>query len=174
MRLKLIVLLLVATLAATGCGYHIAKAKTNTGAGRTLAIPTFTNKTARGEAYRVEQRISDSIRREFIRDTKFNVTSETTGDVLISGEVTDYRTVPILFNEQGRASSYVVAMVLKVVMTDTKTGAVLFRNDNWTFREPFELGQTSAEFVPEDPAAVERLAKRVASTLVATYLHRTP
>ena len=50
--------------------------------------------------------------------------------------------------------------------------AVLFQNDHWVFREVFELGQNSAEFVPEDPAAVDRLARRFASSLVASLLHR--
>jgi len=58
-----------------------------------------------------------------------------------------------------------------VRLTDTKTGKVVFQNDSWAFREIFELSQTSAEFVPEDPAALDRLSRRFASSLVASLMH---
>jgi hypothetical protein len=60
---------------------------------------------------------------------------------------------------------------LNVRLTDTKTGMVVFQNDRWTFREIFELSQNSAEFVPEDTAALDRLARRLASSLVASVMH---
>ena len=164
---KSILPLLLLTLAA--CGYRLAGTKGNSGAGQTIAVPTFTNRTT---AYRVEQRISDSLRSELVRSTQFKVVPAETGDVVVSGEVVDYVASPILFNERGRASSYNISIGLKVVITDAKSRAVLFQNDHWVFREVFELGQNSAEFVPEDPAAVDRLARRFASSLVASLLHR--
>jgi hypothetical protein len=60
---------------------------------------------------------------------------------------------------------------LKVKLTDTKAGKVVYQNDRFTFREVFELSQSSAEFVPEDPAALDRLSRRFASSLVATVMH---
>jgi len=60
------------------------------------------------------------------------------------------------------------------VVKDTHTGEVLFQNPSWTFRENFELAPTSTEFVPEEPAAVDRVSKSFASSLVAALLSRTP
>jgi len=60
---------------------------------------------------------------------------------------------------------------LNIRLTDTKTGAVVFQNDRWTFREVFELSQSSPEFIPEDAAALDRLARRFASSLVASVMH---
>jgi curli biogenesis system outer membrane secretion channel CsgG len=60
---------------------------------------------------------------------------------------------------------------MNVRVTNTKTGEVVFQNDRWTFREVFELSQSSAEFVPEDTAALDRLARRFAASLVATVMH---
>jgi len=51
---------------------------------------------------------------------------------------------------------------------------VLYRNDDWTFHENFELASSSADFVPEEPAAVERVARSFASALVAAFLNTTP
>jgi hypothetical protein len=82
--------------------------------------------------------------------------------------------IPIIFNPQGRGSSYTIFAELNIRLTDAHNGAVLFQNDHWVFREVFELSQNSAEFVPEDTAAVERLARRFASSLVATLLRPNP
>ena len=168
---KLIVLLFLAFLTASGCGYRLAGKKLDGGAGRTIAVPTFANRTT---TYRIEQRLTEAVRREFIRRTKFHVVPEEAGDVLVAGEVVSFTAVPIIFNEQGRGSSYSILVDLNVKMTDTQTGAVLFQNDRWTFREVFELAQNSSEFIPEDTAAVERLARRFASSFVASVMQSKP
>jgi len=159
------------TLIATGCGYRIAGKKLNSGEGRTIAIPTFANRTT---TYRIEQRLTEAVRREFIRRTRFSVVPAEAGDVVVAGEVLNFIAVPIIINEQGRGSSYSILVDLNVKLTDTRTGAVLFQNNRWTFREVFELAQNSSEFVPEDTPAIDRLARRFASSLVASVLRAKP
>jgi hypothetical protein len=88
----------------------------------------------------------------------------------MAGEVLNYAASPVIFN-QGRASAYTMLVDLKIRLTDSKTGKVIFQNDRWTFREVFELSQNSGDFVPEDPAALDRLARRFASSLVASIMH---
>ena len=154
-----------------GCGYRLVGKQMNAGQGRTLAIPTFTN---RSTTYRIEQRLTDEVRREFIRDTKYRVVPDPTGDVVMSGEVLTFIAVPIIFDTQGRASSYSILVDLNVKLTDSKTGAILFQNNRWTFRDVFELSEDSTTFVPEDTPATERLARRFASSLVAAVLNAKP
>jgi len=89
----------------------------------------------------------------------------------MTGEVLSYAAVPISFNQQGRGSAYTMLVDLKVLLTDTTTGKVVLQNDHWAFREGFELSQSSPDFVPEDPAALDRLARRFASSLVASVMH---
>ncbi len=148
-------------LAASGCGYHLANSQLNEGAGSTIAVPTFINKTT---TYRIEQRLAEEVRRELI-------VSDNAGDLLMSGEVLGYNAVPVIFNQQGRGSAYTMLVDLSVHVTDTRTGKVLFQNDRWSFREVFELSQSSSEFVAEDTAALDRLARHFASSLVASLLH---
>ncbi|HSU87681.1 MAG TPA: LptE family protein [Terriglobia bacterium] len=155
-------------LLANGCGYRLANTQLNEGNGRTIAVPTFTNRTT---AYKIEQRLTEQVRLELIRRTRFKVIPDNTGDVVLTGEVLNYAAVPILFNQQGRGSAYSILVDLSVRVSDTQTGKVLFQNERWTFRDVFELAQNSSDFVPEDPAAVERLARRFASSLVASMLH---
>jgi outer membrane lipopolysaccharide assembly protein LptE/RlpB len=161
-------LIIFVCLLLTGCGYHLAGKQLNEGVGRSIAVPTFTNRTT---TYRVEQQLTEEVRRELIRRTHFKVTPEKTGDVVVTGEILNYNAVPVIFDQNGRGSAYTILVDLSVHVTDTQTGKDLFRNDRMTFREVFELAQRSREFVPEDPAAVERLARRFASTLVASLLH---
>jgi outer membrane lipopolysaccharide assembly protein LptE/RlpB len=161
---KFIVLVFLLT---SGCGYHVATSQLN-GAGRSMAVPTFVNKTT---TYKVEQRLTEEVRRELIRRTRFKVVPGNTGDVVVTGEVLNYAAVPVIFNQQGRGSAYTILVDMSVRVTETQTGKVLFRNDRFTFREVFELAQTSVAFVPEDTAAQERLAQHFASYLVASLMH---
>jgi hypothetical protein len=152
----------------SGCGYRLANQRLGTGEGRTIAVPTFTNKTT---SYRIEQRISEAVRQELIRRTRFRVVSDTAGDLVLAGDVLSFGAVPVIFNQQGRGSAYAMVVELNVRLTDSKTGEVIFQNDRWTFREVFELSQSSAEFAPEDPAALDRLARRFATTLIASVMY---
>jgi hypothetical protein len=160
--------LVVILFATTSCGYRIAGRKLDAGKGLTIAVPTFTNRTT---AYRIEQRITEAVRQELVRRTLFSVEPQTTGDVVVSGEVRTIALSPVIFNQQGRGSSYTVIVDLKVNITDKRTNKVILHNDNWTFRDVFELAQNSAEFVPEDAAALDRLSHRFATALVDTMLH---
>jgi len=165
------IFLTLSVVAASGCGYRLAGKNLNNGEGRTVAIPTFANRTT---TYRIEQRLTEAVRREFVRRTRFKVVPVEAGDLVVTGEVLSFTAVPIIFNQQGRGSSYSILVDLNVRLTDTMTGMVLFQNDRWTFRDVFELAQNSNEFVLEDTAATDRLARRFASSLVASVLHSKP
>jgi outer membrane lipopolysaccharide assembly protein LptE/RlpB len=160
--------LVVALGLLSGCGYRLAARKGDIGGGRTLAVPTFANST---NTYRVEQRISEAVRQELVRTTHYKVSSADSGDVLIRGEVTGYGASPTVFDERGRAAQYSLAVTIKVVVTETSTGKTLFRNDGLTLRDNFQLSQTAGDFVPEDPAALNRIAERFASAVVAALVH---
>ncbi|HEX4998931.1 MAG TPA: LPS assembly lipoprotein LptE [Terriglobia bacterium] len=157
--------------ALQGCGYHLASQKYAGGTGKTISIPTFTNLTTN---YRIEQRITEAVRREFIERTRFKVTPQPDGDLVVTGIVRAFAASPIFFDERGRASAYNIGVDLGVVIKDAKTGAVVLENEHWGFNEPFELARVSEDFVPEDSAAMERLARRFASAVVASLLQTNP
>jgi outer membrane lipopolysaccharide assembly protein LptE/RlpB len=152
----------------SGCGYRLANKNFNAGQGQTIAVPTFINKST---TFRIEQRLSAAVRQELIRRTRYTVTAQETGDVVLSGEVLSYVAVPVIFDQQGRGSAYSILVDMKIIVTDKKSGKELFRNDRFTYRDVFELAQNSADFVPEDTPAQERLATRFASSLVSTLMH---
>ena len=159
--------LFITTLAA--CGYRLAARKGDVGAGQTIAVPTFGNTT---NSYRIEQGVSEAIRRELARNTHYKVTSLDSGDVVVKGEVVSYSISPTVFDERGRATQYVLALQLKLLVTESSTGKELFRHDGLALRDTFQLSQVAAEFVPEEPAALNRMAERFASMIVAALVHR--
>jgi hypothetical protein len=154
-----------------GCGYRLAGGRLGQDDGRTIGVPTFVNSTT---TYRVEQRLSEAVRRELVQRTRYSVSPEPSGDAVIMGEILSFSAIPIIFNEQGRASAYSIFVEVKVSMTDNSTGRIVFQNDRWVFRETFQLAQNSGEFVLEDTAATERLARRFAASLVASLLNTNP
>jgi hypothetical protein len=156
-------------VAMSGCGYRLAGGRLSQGEGRTIAVPTFVNNTT---TYRIEQRLSEAVRGELVNRTRYRVSAESAGDAVVEGEVLSFNAIPIIFNQQGRASSYSIFVEIKVRMTDN--GRVVFQNDRWVFRETFELAQNSGEFVLEDTAAIDRLARRFAASLVASMLYANP
>jgi len=153
-----------------GCGYRLATKPANAGAGKTIAVPTFANLT---KSYLIEQHFSEVVRGELVRRTKYKVISSGASDVVVTGEVIGYGAFPNII-VAGRASTYTISVDLKIVITEVQSGKVLYRNDDWTFHENFELAPNSADFVPEEPAAVERVARTFASSLVAALLNSTP
>jgi hypothetical protein len=160
--------LLVFLALLPGCGYRLATRNFNGGQGQTFAVPTFVNKTT---SYRVEQRLSEAVRQELVRRTRYDVTPGESGDVVMAGEVLGYIAVPVTFDVSGRASTYEMLVDMKVVVTDTKAHKELYHNDRFTYRQVFELAQNSGDFVREDPAALDRLSRLFAESIVATLMH---
>jgi outer membrane lipopolysaccharide assembly protein LptE/RlpB len=169
MRFRVLVLSLLFLMSLAGCGYRLAARKGDVGRGQTIAVPTFINSTY---TYRIEQRMSESVRKELARRTHYRVTSGEMGDVVLRGEVLGYNTSPTVFDPSGRAAQYALGLTLKVSITDRATGKVLFENGSLTLRETFQLSENAGDFVPEDPAAVDRLASSFASAVVASLVHR--
>ena len=164
-------MILLLALACEGCGYRLAARRGDTGAGSTMSIPTFVNHT---DVYRIEQRVSEVLRKEMARSTRFRITPERSGDVIVAGEVLDYGSTPVVVNDQGRSTQYSIEFGFKVVVTDARSGQVLLQNDRLPIREVFQLAQSPGDFVPEDSAAWNRVAEKLASSVVASLVHRAP
>jgi len=155
----------------TGCGYRLAGGDVASGIGQSIAVPLFRNETTN---YRIEQRLTEAVRRELIQRTKYNVLPASTGDLVLFGQVLRVTSIPIIFTDRGRGTAYTVAVQVNVRLTDSRDGSVIFADERWTFREVFELSNDSETFVAEDPAAMERLARRFASALVASLFYASP
>jgi len=90
--------LVVLSVFTSSCAYRLAGKRLNNGVGMTIAVPTFTNRTT---TYRIEQRITNAVREEFIKRTRYTVVPEESGDVVMAGEILSFIAVPVIFNDQG-------------------------------------------------------------------------
>jgi len=77
---------------------------------------------------------------------------------------------PVTYDSQtGRASSAVVTVGMRVSLTD-RNGKVLWQNQNYTFREQYQISREVSSFFEESDPALERLSLDFARTLVSNVL----
>ena len=165
------ILALLAIMAmALGCGYHTAgHAVRLPESMRSIAIPGFTNQT---QTYRIEQILTRDVVREFIGRTHYQVlnSSSDSADATLKGVVVSTLAAPLTYDAQtGRASSAIITVTMKVSLVD-RGGRVLFENQNYTFREQYQVSREIASFFEEETPALQRMARDFARTLVSDIL----
>lgn len=154
----------------SGCGYHTA------GRGdrlpetlRTIAIPGFKNQT---QTYRIEQILTRDVVREFVARTRYQIidTLSDSADATLKGTVVSTVAAPLTYDSQtGRASSEVVTITLKISLVD-RSGRVLFENQNYTFRDVYQISRAISSFFDEQTPALQRMSHDFARTLVSDIL----
>jgi outer membrane lipopolysaccharide assembly protein LptE/RlpB len=152
------------------CGYRVA------GRGerlppdiKTIAVPIFVNQSS---TFRIEQKLSAAISREFLERTRFRITPNPTGaDAVLKGTIKDVRSGVITFDlTTGRASSLQIQVTADVKLEDLHSKKVVYANPNFVFREEYQVSQTTSGLFEEDQAALDRLSRDVARTLVTDVL----
>ncbi|HET7103057.1 MAG TPA: LPS assembly lipoprotein LptE [Terracidiphilus sp.] len=156
--------------AATGCGYHMLGAATHMPPGaRTLAVPVFATQT---QAYHTEVAVTDAVIREFATRTHLEVTPSTGGDpdMVLHGTILNETVAPLTYNTSTQqSSSFLITMVISVTLTGSD-GRVLYENKNYVFRQQYQSTTDLPTFLDESPAAVARLSRDFAQSLVADVL----
>ena len=161
----------------SGCGYALA------GRGsflpeyiRTIGVPLLVNNTS---VFDVEQALTQRVREQFISRGRYKVVPDSTdADALLTGELTNVSASPSGFDDQGRATRYVVVVVVKAEFRDLRQNRVLWENAALTFREEYDLatfvsGGTVADasaFFGSGSNALERLSADFAKTVVSSIL----
>ena len=160
---------LVALLVLAGCGYHVAGRATQIPAGvQTIAVPVFVNRTS---DYRIEQRLTDAVVHEFLARTRYRIVARPeSADAVLHGEVSSIESTVMVFDTTtGRATTMLVTVKLKVHLDD-RTGRALYTNDNFLFREPYEISTDVPSFFQEEGPALDRMSRDFAMRLVSDIL----
>ena len=163
---------LLMMICAAGCGYRVAGRGSSLPAEwKTIAVPAIENRTTR---FRIEQRLREALVRELLARTAYRVVPEETGaDAVLHGEVSSVEASAALYDRAtGRATTMLVSVRLKVRMTERGTNRVFFQNDNFLFREPYEISTDINSFFDEQEPALERLARDFAARLVSAILEK--
>jgi len=153
-----------------GCGYHTVGAATHIPANvRTIAVPVF---ATHAQAYHTEMALTQAVVRELNTRTRYRVLTDASADAdaTLSGTILTQTPMPLTYDStSGETSSYLLTITVKVVLT-ARDGRVLYRNDALSYREQYQSTQDLTGSIREDPAAVNRLARDFAHTLVGDML----
>ena len=170
MRKFTYLLIAVALLTLSGCGYHTLGAATHLPPDvHTLSVPVFATRT---EAYHSETVMTDAVIREFATRTRFRVTPDENpnADAVLHGTILKEYTAPLTYNSSTQqSSSFLLTMVVSVTLTG-QDGKILYQNKNYVFRQQYESTTELPRFFEENPAAIERLSRDFARQLVADVL----
>ena len=80
-------------------------------------------------------------------------------------------TTAVLFDTAtGRATTMLVTVRLKVKFAETASKKVLWSNDEYLFREQYEISTDLQSFFEEQGPALDRMAREFAATLVSALL----
>ena len=169
-RVRCAVLLLMACVAA-GCGYTVAGRATRIPPDvHTIAVLPLVNKTS---TYRIEQRMTSAVVREFLERTKYRIVptdNDADADAVLSGEISSIEASAVTYDyTTGRATTMLVTVTMKVRLED-RDHKVLYENDNYVFRQPYEISTDVNSFFQEEGPALDRMSQDFASRLVADVL----
>lgn len=157
-------------LGAAACGYHVAgHAARLPSDWKAIAIPAFTNNTTR---YRIEQRFTQAVIREFIARTKYRIVQDTqSADGVLHGEVVSIDTNPVLFDATtGQVTTMLVTVHTKVLLVDNQTQKTVYQNTDMVFRNEYQISSDVGSFFEEQDPALERMSRDFASQLVSNVL----
>lgn len=117
--------------------------------------------------------MTDAVIRELTSRTSLNVVSNNASgeaDATLKGTVLSEIVTPLTYNSTtGQSSSFLVTVRAKVVLTD-RNSRVLYQNPGYIFRQQYETTADLTSFIQEDPAAIHRLSKDFAQSLVSDIL----
>lgn len=160
---------LTLSLLLAGCGYHVAGTANLLPAGiHTIAVTPFRNASIQ---YKLSDYLTESVSREMITRTRYKIVADPAkADAVLSGAVANmFNSATVADPVTGRSSGAQVIVQIQVRLTD-KNGKVLFDRPNIEFRERYEISVNPQQYFDESQAALQRLSKDVARTVVSAIL----
>jgi outer membrane lipopolysaccharide assembly protein LptE/RlpB len=161
-------LLLCALALATGCGYHVS----GHGASlpktvHTIAVPSFENLTART---RLADTLPRDVAREFISRTRYRIVADPNdADAILTGAIVGYSSYPTIL-VGNRAAGVQVIVTVNARLTNRATGQVIYDRPQIEARERYEISIDQAAYFDESTAAMDRVSRDVARSLVSAIL----
>jgi Lipopolysaccharide-assembly len=160
---------LMVSLAA--CGYKVQSSVKKLPSGiQSIGIPTFNNATSQ---YRIEQRITSAVLKEFSERTSIPVNSKSTGvDAVLQGDIRAISQSPVTYAVDAYGSAFVVTVQVAVKLVRTSDSAVLWENPNFLFTERYVLTSKVTDYFSQEGPALDRLSRDFAASLASTVLSR--
>jgi hypothetical protein len=136
---------------------------------KTFAIPPFQNQALR---FKLEQRFTSAMIEESLRRARsLNVVSDAEGaDAVMIGTIKSFVYRGLVLNDVGRARVFEVTIYASITVRDQTKNKILFDNQNYVFREQYEISEDPQSFFSEEGPAVDRMAKDFARSVMTTIL----
>jgi hypothetical protein len=162
---------ILCAMIAAGCGYRVRSSVRTLPEGiGSLGIPAFVNHTSE---FRLEQRITSAVIREFSTRTRMPVRPSVSGvDAILAGEIRQISSVPVTFESDTFGSAFLVTVYLSVKLIRTTDSSVIWENPDLVFRERYVLNREVRDFFSEEHPALDRMAREFAAALASTVLSR--
>ena len=167
-------LLVVASLAASSCGYALAGRGGSFPAHiRRIGVPMFQNQSSTPDLDRV---VTEAVQRELRSRGRYTVVSDSAGvDAVLTGTIQELNVKVSAFTDQRLQSALTLTMQVGVEFKDTKDGRVMCCPGGVRVSEEFDVRGSATVSDPsalfsQDANARERMAQQFAKTLVAQLL----
>ncbi len=138
---------LLTILVLAACGYHLAGTGTTVPEGaRTIRIERFTNRTREAG---LDVHLHRAVEDEFRRQGTLRVVSEDDADLVLSGTIRRFTSVPVAFSATDEAVQYQGIMQVSLRLTERESGHLLFENK--LLQESQDFGAESGVVVSSSP-----------------------
>ena len=89
---------------------------------------------------------------------------------MLNGDIRSFRAAGTILDQRGRTRVWNVRIIISVTLRDQRTRKILFQDPRLTFEGEYELSDDPQSFFNEENAAVDRIAKDFAQTILSTIL----
>jgi outer membrane lipopolysaccharide assembly protein LptE/RlpB len=154
----LLTIVLICCLA--GCGYHTMNwaANPHSGAGKTVSIPVFANKTFKPN---LESTLANAVVDQFAKSSSFRVARSANADMTLSGEVVSYSTNAIAYSRGDNVTEYISSMTLVATLRRNSNQQVLWKGE-LSWRQTYPANTSIALQQNAENAAIEEICRRLA------------
>ena len=168
-RVSLTALLLLLSCGFTECYKPVGQGAALPKHIKTLAIPAFQNQALR---FKVEQRFTSAMVDEVLRRARaLDVIAEPRdADAVMLGTVKQFFIRPVLLDDLGRARVFEVIITASLTVRDQTKNKILYDNQNYIFRDQYEISTDPQQFFSEEGPAVDRVARDFAKSVLTLIL----
>ncbi len=148
-----------------GCGYHAVNWDTSphSGAGKTLNIPLFANKTYKPN---IEGVLANALIDEFAGRSGLTVDSSD-ADLILSGEVLSYSSTAVAYSGSDTVKEYLSAITISATLRKNSNQQVLWKGGlSWT--QTFPANTDIALQQNAEDQAIREICRRLAQQLYVT------
>jgi outer membrane lipopolysaccharide assembly protein LptE/RlpB len=162
---------LVLLVSAAGCGYGLVGTSSNLPPHlETLYVVPFINQSGRAE---LDQRLIEALTGEWVRRARFQlVASAEAADAVLTGKITAVVSMPVRFDEAGRATEYQLSVVADVQLVDRTAPkpTTIWQDQRFTRTVAYPVSPDATDYFDREVEAMNELSRDFARALVATIL----